>query len=181
MEEVGYNINQYLNLQRQLTAVRNQIKEVSAAQSSSAESMDQKQTTLVGLITREKELQATMRTTSQLINAQIKDNVAAEGSYDQLQAVLLQMDRTFKQLSATERSSETGTTLLKNMQSVDEELKKIDASMGVYRRKVGNYASAVSGAFGQTFARTVHAGSEAVMGMSRGVNALAIDIPNLIQ
>jgi hypothetical protein len=61
-----------------------------------------------------------------------------------------------------------------------EQLKGIEAGVGRFQRNVGNYASAVSGYFGQTLVRSAHAAAEAMVGMQRGVNALAVDLPNLI-
>jgi len=69
----------------------------------------------------------------------------AEGSYAQLNQQLVGLRKEIKQLSAADRESKLGQTMLANIQKLDAELKDLDASMGQYQRNVGNYESAFSG------------------------------------
>lgn len=100
---------------------------------------------LVALTQQETKQSQSVAALSQIYNAQTKTIYAAEGSYDALNATLSRMRTTYRQLSAEQRKSEFGQTLLRNIGDVDGRLKAIDASMGNYQRNVGNYASAIAG------------------------------------
>lgn len=68
----------------------------------------------------------------------------AEGSYPRLTAELGEARKAFRELSAAQREAGQGKELLQNIQRLDRELKKIDASMGIHTRNVGNYKSALT-------------------------------------
>jgi hypothetical protein len=74
------------------------------------------------------------------------------GSYNDLDAKLKQAIKDYKDLSKAQQGGKEGQALLKNIQSHDKELKKLDATMGKHNRNVGNYGSAMDalpGKFGQ--------------------------------
>lgn len=62
-------------------------------------------------------------------------------SYRSLSAELTNLRNNFKDLSKQERKT-FGKDMLKRINTLDKELKDIDASMGNYQRNVGNYANA---------------------------------------
>lgn len=66
----------------------------------------------------------------------------APGSYQALSAELSRTKREFKALSQEAREGIGGRDLQRRIQALDRQLKDIDASVGVYGRNVGNYASA---------------------------------------
>lgn len=68
-----------------------------------------------------------------------------QDSYRQINNRLVELRRTFKELSADDRKGPIGRETLKEIQKLDKELKSIDASMGQYQRNVGNYKSAFQG------------------------------------
>ena len=70
-----------------------------------------------------------------------------KGSYRALNAELVNLRRTYKELSRAEREV-AGPDLLKRIDVLDRELKELDADMGQYQRNVGNYASAFEGVGG---------------------------------
>ena len=83
-----------------------------------------------------------------------KQNSALEGSYNDLSAQLSLLKIRWKQLSEEERENgEEGKKLTKQIKSVNDELIKLDKSVGVASRKVGSYkeaieeATAASGSF----------------------------------
>lgn len=66
----------------------------------------------------------------------------APGSYQALSAELSRTKREFKALSQEAREGIGGRDLRRRIQALDRQLKDIDASVGVFGRNVGNYASA---------------------------------------
>ena len=81
------------------------------------------------------------------VNALTKKSVdALPGSYNALNAKLVQARKDYKELTAEERANaEVGGKLLKEIKNLDAELKQMDADMGNYQRNVGNYKSALDG------------------------------------
>lgn len=69
----------------------------------------------------------------------------AAGSYRQLNAELVTLRNTYKELSKEEREGATGKKALKRIQELDKELKTIDKKLGQYFRNVGNYISSWDG------------------------------------
>lgn len=124
-----------------------------------------------------------------LNNAQNKGATVAQGdSYKQLSQNYRELarnaqDYAAKMVLAGDANFKADAGFQQLQQSAKKayaQLSEIDQSVGKFGRNVGNYSGAISGAFNQTFTRTVHAGAEAMIGMQRGVNALAVDLPNLI-
>jgi len=66
-------------------------------------------------------------------------------SYRALNAELVNLKNQFRELSEEERRSGVGRNLVRQIQALDGELKKIDASIGQYQRNVGNYRQALLG------------------------------------
>ena len=94
------------------------------------------QTQLGGL----KQAQASVRAETR--NAGREHVLAADkgkSSYRAMNAELVNARMRFKELSQAERSGKLGSSLLKNIQGLDRELKSIDKSIGSYQRNVGNY------------------------------------------
>lgn len=71
--------------------------------------------------------------------------VAAEGSYNQMNAAMLELQKRYKELSEAERESGIGQGILDQASKLNGKLKEIDAKFGNYQRNVGNYASAFNG------------------------------------
>ena len=67
--------------------------------------------------------------------------ISITGSYNEMNASLLVLEKRFKDLSEADRNSEFGVNLLKDIDKLKNQLKSIDAQMGNYQRNVGNYAS----------------------------------------
>lgn len=96
----------------------------------------------------EKEL-ASLKTLQSKFRQDVRDTareqtVAADkgkGSYRALNAELVNLRRSYKELSAADRQA-FGPDLLGRIQKLDNELKDIDGSIGQYQRNVGNYRDA---------------------------------------
>jgi TP901 family phage tail tape measure protein len=86
------------------------------------------------------------------VNAEIRrqarefeQSKVAVGSYKDLNAQLGKARDAFRSLSVEERNGSQGKALLANIGQLDNKLKDIDKSIGIYTRNVGNYQSALSG------------------------------------
>ena len=67
----------------------------------------------------------------------------AKGSYYELNQELVNTRRAYKELSEEERNSSVGTEMLSRIQSLDGQLKDLDATIGQHQRNVGNYELAL--------------------------------------
>lgn len=67
----------------------------------------------------------------------------AKGSYYELNQELVNTRRAYKELSEEERNSTVGTEMLSRIQSLDGQLKDLDATIGQHQRNVGHYELAL--------------------------------------
>jgi len=72
----------------------------------------------------------------------IRDKKTQEGSIDQLNAKLVQMKRAYTSLSEAERDTAKGKDMLVHIQAVRENVGKLEATLGMYGKNVGNYTNA---------------------------------------
>lgn len=78
-------------------------------------------------------------------------NIATQGdrrfgdSIVELGAQLAQLKQEYRGLTAAQRESAEGKAMLTQIQNLDSEVKKLDASLGDHQRNVGNYQSALLG------------------------------------
>ncbi len=81
---------------------------------------------------------------------QFKQNAdQGKNSYRALNAELVRLRNSYKDLTAEERQGAFGARTIKRIQELDRELKDIDASLGQFQRNVGNYGQAFQGVFTQ--------------------------------
>lgn len=93
------------------------------------------------LTRREQELNAQNKQYSALLRNHAAVVISSAGSYNEMSAAVLQLEKRFKNLSPALRSNDIGKGLLNQISTLKNELKSIDAQMGNYQRNVGNYAS----------------------------------------
>ena len=74
----------------------------------------------------------------------IRDKKMQEGSIDQLNAKLVQMKRAYTELAQAERDAAKGQQMLAHIQAVRDEVGRLEASMGMFNKNVGNYKSGFS-------------------------------------
>ena len=72
----------------------------------------------------------------------IRDKKMQEGSIDQLNAKLVQMKRAYTELAQAERDAAKGQQMLAHIQATRTEVGKLEATMGMYHKNVGNYTNA---------------------------------------
>lgn len=71
--------------------------------------------------------------------------IATTGSYNEMKASMLQLQKEYYNLSQAAREGAKGMDILNNIGKLNQQLKDIDAQMGNYQRNVGNYASGWNG------------------------------------
>ena len=71
--------------------------------------------------------------------------ISASGSYNEMNAAMLELQKRYKALSEADRESSVGKNLISQANSLNNKLKEIDAQFGNYQRNVGNYASSWNG------------------------------------
>jgi len=73
---------------------------------------------------------------------QFKQNAdQGKNSYRALNAELVRLRNSYKDLTAEERQGAFGARTIKRIQELDRELKSIDANLGNFQRNVGNYSN----------------------------------------
>lgn len=75
----------------------------------------------------------------------IKESQFAPGSYRRMNAELVRLRKTYKDLSEEAREGFAGRQMLARIGMLDKGVKGIDAKMGLFQRNVGNYSSAWKG------------------------------------
>jgi len=147
--------------------------------------LDQYNASLLQLEKQEKLLGQAIKQQNLYITSQTKELIAAEDSYDQLNAKMLQLERTWKALKKTDRESEIGVNLQKEVAAARAELTKMDETIGNHQRKVGNYALAWNGLGNSVsqltrelpaFANSLQTG---FMGISNNIPILADEIKRI--
>lgn len=71
--------------------------------------------------------------------------IATTGSYNEMKASMLQLEKEYYNLSQAAREGAKGMDILNSIGELNQQLKDIDAQMGNYQRNVGNYASGWNG------------------------------------
>lgn len=66
--------------------------------------------------------------------------IATTGSYNEMKASMLQLEKEYYNLSQAAREGAKGMDILNSIGKLNQQLKDIDAQMGNYQRNVGNYA-----------------------------------------
>lgn len=99
---------------------------------------------------RHAELMAQNQQYSALIKNHSTAIVSASGSYYEMNAAMLELQKRYKALSEADRESSVGKNLISQANSLNNKLKEIDAQFGNYQRNVGNYASSWNGLNVQT-------------------------------
>lgn len=131
-------ISQY---EAQIKQLKSKIIDLNKTESSGIKlTQDQKASRLDASVSIEEYKHALSRARQELAN-QIKLEQVARGSIDEVSQALGRMRTIYRSLSESERGSNWGQNLLKNIEGLDAKVKELDASMGVHTRNVGNYAS----------------------------------------
>lgn len=96
------------------------------------------------------ELMAQNQQNTALIKNHSTAIISASGSYYEMNAAMLELQKRYKALSEEQRNSPMGESLIKQANALNDKLKEIDVKFGNYQRNVGNYASSWNGLNVQT-------------------------------
>ena len=94
---------------------------------------------------RHTELMAQNQQYSTLIKNHSTAIISASGSYYEMNAAMLELQKRYKALSEADRESSVGKNLIAQANALNNKLKEIDSQFGNYQRNVGNYASSWNG------------------------------------
>lgn len=98
-----------------------------------------------------KALRGEMNQYTREIQANVREEVKAEGSINQLNAKISKLTAQYNALSGDVRKSSVGEALAKEIAEVQTEVNKANEAVLNFRNNVGNYASAAKGFSGLTF------------------------------
>lgn len=93
------------------------------------------------LISNQRVLNEENKQSALLLRDHAKVMISTAGSYDEMNAAVLQLERRLKSINKVERESASGQQLFKQYSALKDELMSIDAKMKNYQRNVGNYTS----------------------------------------
>ena len=108
-------------------------------------SMEEYTDEMAKLKKRQTELSEESKKYNTLLRTHARVVVSAKGSYDEMNAAVLELERRYKSLEKADRDSAVGKEMLDNIEALKSELTSIDKSLRNYQRNVGNYASAFDG------------------------------------
>lgn len=137
------NIDQLAKLQKELDDLKVAELQLNAAVKSGTKTREEADKELEALAAQVRNVKTQQREYRKEIDNEIKAHEANEGSIKQLRAELANLRKEYEELSKAERDGAKGSELLTKIQSTTDELKKLEAAQGDYRRNVGNYQSAL--------------------------------------
>ena len=128
---------------------------------------------------RHTELMAQKQQYSTLIKNHSTAIISASGSYYEMNAAMLELQKRYKALSEADRESSVGKNLIAQANALNNKLKEIDSQFGNYQRNVGNYASSWNGLQMQVqqIAREL---PNAALGLNMFIIAISNNLPMLI-
>ena len=128
---------------------------------------------------RHTELMAQNQQYSTLIKNHSTAIISASGSYYEMNAAMLELQKRYKALSEADRESSVGNNLIAQANALNNKLKEIDSQFGNYQRNVGNYASSWNGLQMQVqqIAREL---PNAALGLNMFIIAISNNLPMLI-
>lgn len=128
---------------------------------------------------RHTELMAQNQQYSALIKNHSTAIISASGSYYEMNAAMLELQKRYKALSEADRESSVGKNLIAQANALNNKLKEIDSQFGNYQRNVGNYASSWNGLQMQVqqIAREL---PNAALGLNLFIIAISNNLPMLI-
>ena len=138
------SLDMLVKLQKELDDVKVAQLQVNAAVKAGTKTREDADRELQALAAAERSLKGEMRGVQKEIDNEVKAYQEAEGSIKQLRAELANMRKEYEEMSKAERQSASGDELLTKIQSTTDELKKLEAAQGDYRREVGHYQNAIN-------------------------------------
>lgn len=162
----------------ELDSVSSSMKKVEKSFKSGDISLDAYSKRMGELKLKYDQLKAAMQQNNALIRNHSTAIVSTSGSYNEMNAAMLMLQKRFKDLNEAERNSPMGQNLLKQADALNTKLKEIDAKFGNYQRNVGNYASGWNG-LNMSVQQLVRELPSATMGLNMFFLAISNNLPIL--
>lgn len=137
------NIDQLARLQKELDDLKVAELQLNAAVKTGTKTREEADKELEALAAQVRNVKNEQREYRKEIDNEIKKHQEAEGSIKQMRLELTAMRKEYEEMSKAERNSAKGDELLTKIQSTTDELKKLEAAQGDYRREVGHYQNAI--------------------------------------
>lgn len=141
------NIRAHVENEQALLANRTQQKELETVMKQSGVATDSQIAKLSTLRGEEVLLVETNKALNLTIRNQAKELISANGSLDEGQAQLNQLQQSYEQLSDVEKASPFGQGMKKEIDELEPKVKSLEAELGKFQRNVGNYPAAFDRAF----------------------------------
>ena len=135
------NIKRLAKEQTALISVRNALNLLNKQQKNGLISLQEATHRRAELISQENQLKNTSRELTSIINAQTKEANAGLGTYQQLSKYLELLRIAMREAGKSAQDMNIVTKLQKEINMLEPQLRKFDASIGNHQRNVGNYAS----------------------------------------
>lgn len=120
-------------------------------------------------------LTTAIKETSAILNAQVKQDIAAEGSFVKQEARLKELTLAYYSLSEAERTSTAaGLAMKAEIDQLDPIVKKNSASIGQFGKEVGGYETAIGKVLGR-FDSLDKIGARVLQNVLRSVTRLAVE------
>lgn len=140
----GDLLEQMVREQAVLTRIKKERKDLTKAEKEGRISSEDAIAKRAQLLNTETQYKISLQQTRSQLNANTKQLLAANGSYDEGAQLLERLRMTYRRLGEDVQKSPLGVEMLRNIELLDAKVKKADASMGNFQRNVGNYASGFS-------------------------------------
>lgn len=134
--------------QRKIDALKEREKELAMQLKAGKVTRSEYRKEMASIKEATKEYQGEIRTLSKEIQDDIKLQKQQEGSIAQLRKMLSDAKQAYVNMSKAEREAAKGKDLQQHILSLNNEIKDMEAEIGVFSRNVGNYEEAIKNALG---------------------------------
>ncbi|WP_260395378.1 hypothetical protein [Phocaeicola sartorii] len=128
-----------------ISALRTSLRDLSKEYKTGAISEEEYKSKRDAIVSQLRTLTEQNKQYSAILRNHAQVAISTTGSYNEMKASMLQLEKEYYNLSQAAREGAKGMDILNNIGKLNQQLKDIDAQMGNYQRNVGNYASGWNG------------------------------------
>ncbi len=128
-----------------ISALRTSLRDLSKEYKTGAISEEEYKSKRDAIVSQLRTLSEQNKQYSAILRNHAQVAISTTGSYNEMKASMLQLEKEYYNLSQAAREGAKGMDILNNIGKLNQQLKDIDAQMGNYQRNVGNYASGWNG------------------------------------
>lgn len=128
-----------------ISALRTSLRDLSKEYKTGAISEEEYKSKRDAIVSQLRTLTEKNKQYSAILRNHAQVAISTTGSYNEMKASMLQLEKEYYNLSQAAREGAKGMDILNNIGKLNQQLKDIDAQMGNYQRNVGNYASGWNG------------------------------------